>query len=161
MTIDFSTRIDAEFLVERLQACRQVKIRIDVCGVIFCRRHRMHAAGNAEPSLFPIEHGDTVPSLEMHDRGSLVRSLRINIDGKMLAAESSERSLLHAACDFLERIGTADGGEIFIEKLVRNRQRGFGLAGFSPFVGCRPRFFVIDDGCGHRIRRTAVARVAG
>jgi len=41
-----------------------------------------------------------------------------------------ERSLLHAAGDFLERNGPADGGEIFIENLVRSRQRGFCLAGF-------------------------------
>src|SRR5439155_15649628 len=121
MTIDFSTRIDAEFLVERLQVCRQVKIRIDACGVIFRGRHRMYTAGNTEPSLFTIERCDAVPSLEMHDRDALIRSLRINIDGKMLAAECCERSLLHAARDFLERIGTADGGKIFIEKLVRSR----------------------------------------
>src|SRR5438034_868938 len=79
----------------------------------------------------------------------------------MLAAECGERSLLHAAGDFLERNGPADGGEIFIEKLVRSRQRGFCLVGFFPFAACRPGFFVCDDGCGHRIRRTAVARVAG
>src|SRR5439155_16225863 len=121
-------------------------IRIDACGVIFRGRHRMYTAGNTEPSLFTIERGDAVPSLEMHDRDALIRSLRINIDGKMLAAECGERSLLHAARDFLERIGTADGGKIFIEKLVRSRQRGFRLAGFFHFVGCRPWFFVSDNG---------------
>src|SRR5213082_362840 len=79
----------------------------------------------------------------------------------MLAAECGERSLLHAAGDFLERNRPADGGEIFIEKLVRRRQRGFGLAGFFLFAACRPWFVVCDDGCGRGIRRTAVARVAG
>jgi len=33
----------------------------------------------------------------------------------MLAAECGNRSLLHAARDFLERIGPADGGEILVE----------------------------------------------
>jgi len=72
-----------------------------------------------------------------------------------------ERSLLHAARDFLERIDAADGGEIFSEKLVRARQHSFCLAGFFPFIGCRPGLFVSEDGCDHRIRRAAVARVAG
>ena len=75
MTIDFLTRIDTEFLVERLQVRRKVKIRIDPCGVIFRRRHRMHTTGNTEPALFPIERGDAVPALEMHDRDALIRSL--------------------------------------------------------------------------------------
>jgi len=79
----------------------------------------------------------------------------------MLAAECGERSLLHAAGDFLERNGPAMAAKIFIENLVRSRQRGFCLAGFFPFAACRLEFFVCDDGCGHRIRRTAVAGVAG
>src|SRR5882762_3404274 len=105
MTIDFFTNVDAEFLIERLQVRRQVKIRIDACGGVFRRRHHMHTPGNTEPPLFPIKTSEAVSALEMHDRESLVRSLRINIDGKMLAAECGNRSLLHAARDFLERIG--------------------------------------------------------
>ena len=115
MTIDFFANVDAEFLIQRLQVRRQVKIGIDACGGVFHCRHRVHTPGNTEPPLFPIKTSETVSALEMHDRKPLVRSLRINIDGKMLAAEYSDRSLLHAARDFLERIRPADGGEIFVE----------------------------------------------
>src|SRR5258708_29627741 len=93
----------------------------------------MHSPRNAEPSLFAVKGGDAVPALEMHDRNPLVRSLRINIDGKMLAAECSKRSLLHAARDLLERFGPSDDGEIFVEKLLRTRQCGFCLAALFPF----------------------------
>src|SRR5882762_6742003 len=78
--------------------------RSEACGGVFRRRHHMHTPGNTEPPLFPIKTSEAVSALEMHDRESLVRSLRINIDGKMLAAECGNRSLLHAARDFLERI---------------------------------------------------------
>src|SRR5712692_10485472 len=99
MTVDFFTGIDAEFLTEGLQVRRQIEIRIDACGVIFRCRHRMHAPGNTEPTLFPIERGDAISSLEMHHRDPLVRSLRINFDRKMLPPECVKCSLLHAARD--------------------------------------------------------------
>src|SRR5258707_495838 len=117
----FFTGIHAEFRVEHLQVCRQVKIRIDSRSVIFRCRHPMHTPGNTEPSPFPIKRRDAVPALQMHDRDPLVRSLRIYIGRKMLPAEGGERSLLHAACDFLQRIRAADGRKIFVQKLVRSR----------------------------------------
>ncbi len=81
----------------------------------------MHTPGNAEPSLFPIKRGHAIPALEMHDRNALVWSLRINLDGEMLAAECGERSLLHAARDFLQRLAASDRAEILVEKLVSTR----------------------------------------
>src|SRR5258708_1236113 len=128
MTIDFFADVDAEFLIERLQVRREIKMGMDGGGGVFRCRHSMQPPRNAEPSLFAVKGGDAVPALKMHDRDALVRSFRINIDGKMLATECSKRSLLHAARYFLERIGPSDGGEIFIEKLVRTRECGFCLA---------------------------------
>src|SRR5712664_4815451 len=135
MAIDFFANVDAEFLIERLQVYRQIKIGIDARGGVFRCRHHMHTPGNAEPSLFPIKSSDAVSALKMHDRDPLVRSLRIDIYGKMLAAERSKRSLLHAARDLLERFGPPDDGEIFVEKLLRTRQCGFCLAGLFAFFG--------------------------
>ena len=52
----------------------------------------------------------------------------------MLAAKCGESALLHAARDFLERISAADGGKVFVEKLVCSRQRRFFAARLFPCV---------------------------
>src|SRR5213593_3697369 len=114
MPIDLSTRINAEFRVQRLQVGRKIKIRIHVRSVIFRRRHHVHTPGNAEPSLFPVKRRDAVSALQVHDGHALVRSLRINLGWKMLPAEYCKRSLLHAARDSLERFAAANSSEIFV-----------------------------------------------
>src|SRR5205823_781853 len=114
MAIDFFTGINAEFLVQRLQVCRKIKIRIDARGGVFRRRHHMDASRHAEPTLFPVKRADAVSILQAHDRYALVRSLRINLGWKMLAAKYTKRSLLHAACDFLKRLAPADSHKILV-----------------------------------------------
>src|SRR5712692_3578668 len=101
MSIDFFADVDAEFLIERLQVRREIKIGIDALSGVFRCRHRMHSPRNAEPSLFAVKGGDAVPALKMHDRDAPVRGFRRRIAGRVLAAEWSKRSLVDVARAFL------------------------------------------------------------
>src|SRR6266446_6078213 len=161
MTIDFPARVNGKFLIERLHARGKIEIGIDARRVVFCRRHHVHTPGNTEPSLLSIKRSDALPALKMHDGYPFVGSLSIDLYRKVLTAECAESSLLHAARDFLDRSRAANSGKIFVEKLVRHRHRGFFLTELFPFDGRRLGLFVDDDGCAHRIRGAAVARVAG
>src|SRR5258708_1167555 len=102
MTIDFPTRINVEFLIERLHVRGKIKIGINGGRVVFRRRHHVHASGNAEPPLLPVKRSDALAALKMHDGDPLVGSLGIDLNRKMLTAEGAENSLLHAAGDFLD-----------------------------------------------------------
>src|SRR5260370_35787112 len=97
----------------------------------------------------------------MHDGDPLVGSLGVNLDGKVLAAECTERSLLYAARDFLDRSRATGGGEIFVKKMVRCRHRSFFISGLFPLHTRRPEFLVSDDGGTHRVSGAAMARVPG
>ncbi len=79
----------------------------------------------------------------------------------MLAAKSGESSFLNAAGDFLERVGAADGADVFVEELIGRRKDGFGLAGPGAFCRFAFQFFRSDDRCGNRLSRAAMAGVAG
>ena len=101
----------------------------------------MHAPWNAQPALLAIKGSDTIAVRKMHDRQAFLGSLGVDVDREMLAAEGYQGSFLNAAGDFLQRIGPADGGDIFVEELIRWRKDGFRFSGLGAFCCLAFRFF--------------------
>ena len=97
----------------------------------------------------------------MHDREAFVGGLGINVNREMLAAERSEDPFFHSAGDLLQSFGSANGADVFVEKLIGWRQNRFGFTGLGGFCRFSPRLFGRDHRRCHRVRRAAMAGVAG
>src|SRR5215472_4386938 len=97
----------------------------------------------------------------MHDRKAFVGRLGININREMLPAERRERAFLDPAGDFLESFGSADRGDVLVEKLIGRRKNRFGFTGLGAVRCLSLWLFRRDHRRGYGIWRAAMTGVAG
>ena len=102
-----------------------------------------------------VERRAGVAARHVHDRDALVRRLGVHIHRRLHLARG-QRTLLHAARYFLNRVLAAERFDVFVNELIGLRQI---LGRHSRHFGRRFRFRLEDHGRSDRVRRATVAGI--
>ena len=121
MAIDGFASEDLKLLIEFADLDGEIYLRVNAGGLPLARVHRVDAARRGQPAGLAVEGGDAFAKRGMRDRETFLGTFGIDFDRILLAA-SVDSSLLNACFDFVEGVGAAGCGQVFVENLIRGRQ---------------------------------------